>query len=174
MKMIFYTFILLMLVSCETHIVKTYHALNSWSIKESKNKNLFSHSYAPGYIHINDSIDFYIENAWCEKTYYHGELKENGKLNENLKREPLFHLVIILKENLEKKYMGFDYYWRFNDLTFLEDKKSCYLVSYARELVSKEPLADTLEIKLNYSTPPDNPNEFWKTHELGSFFLYKK
>ncbi|MDF1548235.1 MAG: hypothetical protein P1P88_10470 [Bacteroidales bacterium] len=157
------------LISC----IKGHNPHNAWSVDESKTKMIFSHAYQPQFIKINDSIDFYIKSAWCEKTFYKGDLDELGKFKKSLVEIRNYHIVLIVDENLKEKYPGFGNYWNFNDITFFAGQKQNYLISYARDLVSKRPLADTLEVKLNYSTPPDKPNEYWKTRELGSFFLYK-
>ena len=162
----------LLISSCDCNTPKIHIPLNTMSIVKSKEFGNFLHSYKAMNIKLNDTIEFNIKQVWCEKTYYYDDIDEKGKFKEKTKNH--YSIVMVLDKNLEEMYSGFGDTWRFVDMSTYNSKGVYCLSSYKGDLSSYSPLPDTLEIKLEYYTPPDNPNEFWKTNNLGSFYLYKE
>lgn len=131
---------------------------------------MFVHAYKPQVVNINDSINFEVSEAWCERTYIPKDIKALKKDKKFIN----YRIVLALEDNFITKNKGFKKYWNFEDLLLQSRKDSCILESYKGKLYTLKPLKDTLEIRLNYRTPPNSNEVYWSKHHLGSFYLIKE
>ena len=175
---VFFSFIFLF-SSCDFDISKGISAFctnTPSNIKEAKKQNVFIAEYKPVFVEINDSIKFQVMEAWVEKVFFEQDLDETGKVKKSFKA-PTGCLLFTIKGNMQKKYRGFDHNWEFENAFIvapnsIPSKYNTFLCSQGD--ISLDAIPDSIEIKLIYSIPSDNPDEFDIVKPLGHFYLYKE
>jgi hypothetical protein len=180
-KILYVLLVFLMLYSCNIDIKKIDQPVfdeEHLTISKSKELGVFIRAYKPNLIKINDSINFEIIESWIENTYYYSDIDKNGQLIKDFKPLNGTRLLISCKGNFRKKYKGFGYNWEIKDMLYLlpdsSDKKPITFFSTYKNEFSDSIAPDSIEIKLIYSIPSDNPDEFDIVKPLGHFYLYKE
>ena len=164
-RILIYLLVSILLYSCGFGD-KVIQPLNTNSIKESKSIGAFEFEYYPKDVYINDSINFEITEAWCEKTIYTDYEKDNKGRVDYWRN--VYQLNFTTDSCFVKYFLNSDKWW-FSSVGLRGD--SCFV--YLRNF-DKMYFQDSVEIKLEYSIPNDNPYEFNIVKQLGSLFLVSK
>ena len=159
-----YTLVFLFLTiefySCDYKIVKSISNLHSNSIANSKENGMFIKSYKPVSYRLNDSIYFYIEEAFAEYKF-----NETSYTDHSLTKRGGYQVVLKMKPNdnlkrIEESWMIKGY--RINVLPFL-------VSDYIYDSIIPP---DTLNPKIIKGTFEEMiPSDEGK--EIGNFYLYR-